>query len=68
MLTEFCGEENITTSVNGKFIASFPFTEDDYSYGMILRLGDKCEFLEPENIRLELIKRVENLLNIYKLK
>jgi len=66
MMTEFCREENITHSVNGKFIASFPFMEDDYSYGMILRLGDKCEFLEPENIRLELIKRIENLLNIYK--
>lgn len=66
MMTEFCGEENITHSVNGKFIASFPFTEDDYSYGMILRLGDKCECLEPENVRLELIKRIKNLLNIYK--
>lgn len=66
MMTDFCGEENITPSANGKLIASFPFTEDDYSYGMILRLGDKCKCLEPENVRLELIRRVENLLNIYK--
>lgn len=66
MMTEFCGEENITHSVNGKFIASFPFMEDDYSYGMILRLGDKCRCLEPENVRLELITRIENLLKIYK--
>ncbi|GFZ33050.1 transcriptional regulator [Clostridium zeae] len=65
-MIEFCGMENIEPFGNNKFIASFPFIEDDFSYSMILRLGDKCECLEPENIRLEIIKRVENLLKVYK--
>lgn len=68
MMIEFCGEENLKPCCNNKFIASFPFIEDDFSYSMILRLGDKCECLEPENIRSEVIRRVENLLNIYKCK
>jgi predicted DNA-binding transcriptional regulator YafY len=66
LVIEFCGVENIKPYGNNKFIVSFPFTEDDFSYSMILRLGDKCECLEPENVRLEIIRRVENLLNIYK--
>lgn len=66
MMIEFCGEENITPNGNNKFIASFPFVEDDFSYSMILRLGDKCECLEPENVRQEIIRRVENILLIYK--
>jgi len=65
-MIEFCGEEKIEPYGNNKFIVCFPFTEDDYSYSMILRLGDKCECLEPENVRLEVIRRVENLLNVYK--
>ncbi|GKU30557.1 helix-turn-helix transcriptional regulator [Clostridium folliculivorans] len=66
LIIEFCGVENIKPHGNNKFIVSFPFTEDDFSYSMILRLGDKCECLEPENVRLEIIRRVENLLNVYK--
>lgn len=66
LMIEFCGEENIKPYGNNKFIVFFPFTEDDFSYSMILRLGDKCECLEPENVRLEVIRRVENLFNIYK--
>lgn len=66
LMIEFCGEEHIEPYGNNKFIVCFPFTEDDFSYSMILRLGDKCECLEPENVRLEFIRRVENMLNIYK--
>lgn len=62
----FCGEENIESYGNNKLLVHFPFIEEDHWYSMILRLGDKCECLEPENIRLEIIRRVENLLNIYK--
>ena len=66
LMIDFCGEENIEPYDNNKFIVCFPFIEDDFSYSMILRLGDKCECLEPEHVRLGVIKRVESLLNIYK--
>lgn len=66
LLIGFCGEENIEPYRNNKLLVHFPFIEDEYSYGMIIRLGDKCECLEPENVRLEIIRRVESLLNTYK--
>jgi len=66
LMIKSCGEENVEALGNDKFIVYFPFVEDEYWYGMILRLGDKCECLEPENVRLEIIRRVENLLNVYK--
>jgi len=66
MMMWLCGEENIEPYGNNKLLVHFPFIEDDYWYSMILRLGDKCECLEPENVRLEVIRRVENTLGIYK--
>ena len=39
---------------------------DDYFYNMIIQFGDKCECLEPEHVRMNLINRIENLLSIYK--
>jgi predicted DNA-binding transcriptional regulator YafY len=65
-MIEFRGEESLEHYGDNKFIISFPFIEDEYSYSMILRLGDKCECLEPENIRQEVIRRIENSLKIYK--
>lgn len=65
-MIEYRGEENLEPYGDNKFIVHFPFMEDDYSYSMILRLGDKCECLGPENIRQEIIRRIENALNIYK--
>lgn len=61
-----CGEKNIEPYEQNKLLVHFPFVEDEYWYGMILRLGDKCECLEPEHVRLEIIRRLENTLNIYK--
>lgn len=64
-MMEFCGEDNIEACGNNKFIVYFPFVEDDYCYNMLLHFGDKCECLEPENIRSEVIRRIKNMLNIY---
>lgn len=64
-MIEFCGEENIEASENNKFIAYFPFAEDDYWYNMLLHFGDKCECLEPDNVRFEVIRRIKALLYVY---
>lgn len=66
IMIEFCGKDNVTPCSNDKYIAYFPFVEDDYFYNMILRFGDKCECLEPDHVRLEIIKKIEKLLSIYK--
>lgn len=65
ILLEFCGEESIEPVENHKYMVHFPFVEDDFSYSMLLRFGDKCECLEPEHVRLELIRRIKSLLQVY---
>lgn len=62
----FCGTENIVPYGEHQFIARFPFVEDDFWYSMLLRFGDQCECLEPEHVRREVIRRIENLLAVYK--
>ncbi|EQF27615.1 deoR-like helix-turn-helix domain protein [Clostridioides difficile CD160] len=64
-MADFCGEENITPCENNKYIVNFPFINNDYGYGLILRFGDRCECIEPESIRKELIHRAQNLLKQY---
>jgi predicted DNA-binding transcriptional regulator YafY len=64
-MVDYCGKENVTASENNRFIAYYPFVEDDYMYRTLLQFGDKCECLEPENIRLEVIKRIKSSLSIY---
>ncbi len=65
IMTELCGEEKIEACEDNKLIVYFPFAEEDSWYNMLLRYGDKCEILEPENVRLELIRRIKNLLYVY---
>lgn len=66
LMVDFCEAENIKSYGDNKFIVQCPFVEDDFWYSMLLRFGDKCECLEPENVRSEVIRRVENLLAVYK--
>lgn len=62
---EYCGEENIKSYGENKLIVDFPFTEDDFSYNIVLGFGHKCECLEPAHVREEIIHRVEKLLSVY---
>ncbi len=64
-MVERCGEENIKAYGEDKFIVEFPFVEDDLGYDILIGFGDKCECLAPENVRVELIKRIKKLLYIY---
>lgn len=64
-MIEHCGEENIKTYKNNKLLIDFPFINDDFGYNLLLGFGNKCECLEPINIRKELIKRIKNMLDIY---
>lgn len=65
-MIEFCGEDKIVAYGDDKFIVYFPFIEDDYWYNTLLHFGNKCECLEPENVRLEIFRRVEVLYDMYK--
>ncbi|MBB6214501.1 putative DNA-binding transcriptional regulator YafY [Anaerosolibacter carboniphilus] len=65
-MVEHCGEENIEPDENNKLIVHFPFVEDELGYNLLLSFGDKCECLEPENIRMEVIQRIKKILEVYK--
>ncbi|MGG4146642.1 YafY family protein [Paenibacillus algorifonticola] len=67
-MVEYCGEQNVEPHGGNKFVVSFPFNENDLGYGYLLGFGDKCECLEPEHVRLELIKRINHLMDTYKLR
>jgi Predicted transcriptional regulator len=67
LMIEFCGEDKIEYYKDNKFLAHFPFVEDDYMYGYLLHFGDRCTCLEPENIRLEFISRINSSLNAYEM-
>ncbi|AUN16974.1 transcriptional regulator [Clostridium botulinum] len=64
-MVERCGEDNVKAYGEDKFIVEFPFVADDLGYNILMGFGDKCECLAPENVRVELIKRIKKLLHIY---
>lgn len=64
-MIEHSGEENIQSYGDNKLIVNFPFVEDEFGYNLLLSFGDKCECLEPPNVREELIKRIKNILSVY---
>lgn len=65
-MVERCGQDNVKAYGEDKFIVEFPFVADDLGYNILMGFGDKCECLAPENVRVELIKRIKKLLHIYK--
>lgn len=64
-MVEYCGEQNIQPHGENKWLATFPFKENDLGYGYLLGFGHKCECLEPEHVRLELIRRINQLKDMY---
>lgn len=63
---EYCTYDELIPDGDEHFIVHFPFFENDYYYNILLSLGNRCECLEPQHIRLEMRRRVEDMLAIYK--
>lgn len=64
-ILERCEEENITYCGKNKMIVEFPFVDDDFGYELLLSFGNKCECLEPVEIREKLIEKIRNMWHIY---
>lgn len=47
------------------YMVDFPFIENEYFYDILLSFGDKCECLEPLNIRAEMKRRIHDIAAIY---
>ena len=62
---DYCTYESFTPAGDEHFIVSFPFIENEYYYNILLSFGDKCECLEPQHIRLEMKRKIQDIACIY---
>lgn len=65
-LTEKFGHlTTLKTDNPNEILVEFPFMEDDFGYNLIIGLGNQCECVAPEHVRIELKKRITELLIKY---
>lgn len=63
---DFCSYEDFSPDGNEHYIVNFPFIENDYYYNILFSFGDKCECLEPLNIRTEIKRRIQDIATLYR--
>ncbi|MDK8183346.1 YafY family protein [Paenibacillus sp. UMB4589-SE434] len=59
------GEENIISVEGNSCLATFPIINDESGYDVLLRFGDKCEIIEPSEIREAFQNYVRRILAKY---
>lgn len=64
-ILERCEEDRITYCDENKMIVDFPFVDDDFDYEGLLSFGNRCECLEPAEVREKLIKMIRDTMKIY---
>ncbi|TFJ44356.1 transcriptional regulator [Carnobacterium divergens] len=62
---DFCAYEQFAPDGDEHYIVDFPFIENDYYYTILFSFGNKCECLEPQHIRTEIKRRVNELATMY---
>lgn len=62
---DFCSYDDVLPDGEKHYIVSFPFIENEYYYDILLSFGDKCECLEPSQIRTEMRRRIHAIAAIY---
>lgn len=62
---DFCSYEDFSPDDGGYYIVDFPFVENEYHYDILLGFGDKCECLEPVQIREKMKRRIQDMAALY---
>lgn len=62
---DFCSYEDVSPDGSEHYIVRFPFIENDYYYHILFSFGDKCECLEPLQIRTEMKHRIHSIAALY---
>lgn len=62
---DYCSYEKFSPDGDEYYIVSFPFVENEYHYDILLSFGDKCECLEPLQVRTKMKRRVYDIAAIY---
>lgn len=59
------GEENIISIEGNSCLATFPIINNESGYDVLLRFGDKCEIIEPTDIREAFQNYIRRILAKY---
>jgi len=62
---DYCSYESFSPDGDEHYIVRFPFIENEYYYNILFSFGDKCECLEPLNIRAEMKRRIHYIAALY---
>lgn len=58
-------ESELTHLPDGNFLVQMAYPLDDWVYGVVLSFGPSARVISPEDIRLEIKKRIEEMCRIY---
>ncbi len=64
-LLDFCDYESFRQENKQYYVVDFPFIDNSYYFGLILSFGDKCEIIEPAEIRYKMKQIIKKLANNY---
>ncbi|HHS2989134.1 TPA: helix-turn-helix transcriptional regulator [Staphylococcus argenteus] len=64
-LLDFCDYESFRQENKRYYVVDFPFIDNSYYFGLILSFGDKCEIIEPAEIRYKMKQIIKKLANNY---
>lgn len=64
-MLDYCTMDDVVEADSGKYIVNFNFVDDEYGYGILMSFGNKLARIEPDDVRLELMKRLDDDLSQY---
>ena len=64
-LLDYCTCEQAVPDGEEHYIVNFPFIENEYYYDILISFGDRCECLEPQRVRAEMKRRIQNMAALY---
>ena len=64
-LLDYCTCEQAVPDGEEHYIVNFPFIENEYYYDILISFGDQCECLEPQRVRAEMKRRIQNMAALY---
>ena len=62
---DYCTYEDFSPDGDEHYMVRFPFIENEYYYNILFSFGDKCECLEPLQIRAEVKRRIHEIAALY---
>lgn len=62
---DYCNDEDITPDGEEHYLVRYPLIQNDYYYGILLSLGEKCVCLSPEHVCAEMRRRANAIAALY---